>query len=62
MSEKRRKFEELEEEPTLDEGVAGGKRFHPVTMSPPTTTPVSQLDDPLIHSLRIAASLPYILT
>lgn len=59
MSERRREFEELEEEPTVDEGVAGGKRFHPVTMSPPTTTlvPVSQLDDPLI-----AASLPYILT
>jgi hypothetical protein len=45
-SERRREFEELEEELTVDEGVAGGKRFHPVTTSPPTTTPVSQLHDP----------------
>lgn len=62
MSEGGREFKGFQEEPAVDAGTAGGGRFHLVMMSPPTTTLVSQPDDPPIQSLinrSIGTSLLY---
>lgn len=48
ISERGREFKEFPEEPAVAGGVAGGKRFHLVMTSPPTTTPVSLFDGPRI--------------